>query len=368
MKKTFIIIICVISLQYIQAQNVSLPIVYATGGEGKNVIYQKISAEERENMPGYVWGPCGQCFENFCNVKASSTLLPQGAVKYAAKNIQDDDPTTAWVEGDSEYGLGEYLEFKNAQLGSQIAIYNGYQKSPKSFIDNSRVKSLRVSENGIDRCIIRLKDEMGEQIINGEKLGFKFYDAGKQNITLRFTITEVYPGTKFKDVAISELFINGCCFAGNSKISLTNGTEKEISAITKNDSIKLIDNANNIIYASALEIGNITHTNVLEFITEKKRSIVVTPAHLMYAGSIQKKVQARALKIGDSLIIHEDNGTSTLEMIAQIHHIEKPTETFYFKKMEFLDKEINWPIRLILNNVYITDEYIEKLNHINAKK
>ena len=31
--------------------------------------------------------------------------------KYFAKNVCDDDPTTAWVEGNADYGVGEFLEF-----------------------------------------------------------------------------------------------------------------------------------------------------------------------------------------------------------------------------------------------------------------
>ena len=50
------------------------------------------------------------------NVKASTNLAPQGKFKYFAKNVCDDDPTTAWVEGNADYGVGEFLEFTDSSI------------------------------------------------------------------------------------------------------------------------------------------------------------------------------------------------------------------------------------------------------------
>lgn len=359
--------ILLISFTNIKSQGLSLPIVYAEGGKGKNVVYKKPTKQELEEMVGFVWGPCSNCIAmNDCNIHASSNLPTQGAVNYSAKNLQDDDPTTAWVEGDSEYGIGEYIESKNVKILTYLSFCNGYQKSPKSFIENSRVKSFRVSENGIDRCIIRLKDEMGVQSVSTEKLGLKFNSSDKPIKTIRFTIMEVYPGTKFKDVAISELFNGGCCVSGQSKIGLTNGQEKEIGDIKINDSIKLIDRNNNIIYAAATEIGSVMHSDILEIVTEKGRTIGVTAGHLMYAGSINNKVQAIQLKVGDTVFVVDDKEKIAAEKIASIEQINKPTQTFYFKKLNFGNQQINWPIRAIFNNIIATDEYLEKLNKMKS--
>lgn len=369
MRNFFPIIFFFISITNLSAQNLSLPIVLSTGGEGKNKVYVKLTKQDREKMNGYVWNDCDNCLStNDCNIRSSSNLQTQGAVNYFAKNLQDDDPMTAWVEGDSDYGIGEYIEAKNVILMSTINILNGYQKSPKSFNENSRIKSLILSENGIARCILRLKDEMGEQSFSVEELGLKTNRNGKSISILRFTIIEVYPGTKFKDVAISELFSGGCCISGQSKINLLNNKEKNIEDLIINDTIKLIDHNNNIIYAFGAELGSVIYNNVLEIITEHGNSIVVSSNHYIYSGSINNKIQARQLRVFDSLLINNVNKGLYLDKISKINEIYKPTKTYYFKKLDFGVQEIKWPIRAIFNNIITADEYIDKRNKLNSHK
>jgi hypothetical protein len=172
------------------------------------------------------------------NVKASTTLSPQGKIKYLPKNVCDDDPTTAWVEGNEDYGIGEFIEFKNwiTDANGEINILNGYQASKASWENNSRVKKFKISINDTDVCILELGDVMGAQtlklppnilkMLKGESKvvhssievpeGAPFIDDGKGNLqydlpftgSLRFTILEVFPGLKWKDTAISGIF---CC-------------------------------------------------------------------------------------------------------------------------------------------------------------
>jgi hypothetical protein len=173
------------------------------------------------------------------NTKASSTLAPQGKVKYSANNVCDDNPNTAWVEGNVDYGIGEYLEFKEwVPMGEgTISILNGYQSSKASWGNNSRVKKIKLSINGKDYCTIELSDVMGVQtidlpsnilkIIQGESKVVNsnsevpegaasiIDESGKIEYTIpfkgsfRFTIMEVYPGLKWKDTAISGIFSCG---------------------------------------------------------------------------------------------------------------------------------------------------------------
>ena len=133
--------------------------------------------------------------------KASSTLAPQGKVKYLANNVCDDNPNTAWVEGNADYGIGEYIEFKEwgAMGDGTISILNGYQSSKASWENNSRVKKLKITVNGKDYCTLELSDVMGVQ---------SFVLPNKRGI-IRFTIMEVYPGLKWKDTAISGIFSCG---------------------------------------------------------------------------------------------------------------------------------------------------------------
>lgn len=169
-------------------------------------------------------------------LRASSTLPPQGKASYGAAHICDDDPTTAWVEGRPDDGIGEYIEINDWILGDgTINILNGYQASRSSWENNGRVKRMQVSHDGKPVCVVELADVMGVQTfqlpgdvlqaIQGEVRvrsiadvpeGASYIDDGNGNITysikgggvLRFTILEVYAGLKWKDTAISGIF--GC--------------------------------------------------------------------------------------------------------------------------------------------------------------
>lgn len=146
-------------------------------------------------------------------LKASSTLAPQGKKGYSASKVCDDDPTTAWVEGKEDYGIGEYLEMEGWKPMSdgEISILNGYQASKSVWENNSRVKKMKVSVGGKEICIIELADVMGVQkfkipgLVTSTNTGHKYNMDGP----IRFTITEVYPGIKYKDTAISGIFSCG---------------------------------------------------------------------------------------------------------------------------------------------------------------
>ncbi len=148
-------------------------------------------------------------------LKASSTLAAQGKIKYSASQVCDDDPTTAWIEGHSDYGVGEFLELKWTPMSDgEISILNGYQSSKSVWENNSRVKKLKVSVGGKAVCMIALTDVMGVQKfkipglvtpINNGKDGYQYNVDG----SIRFTIAEVYPGLKYKDTAISGIFSCG---------------------------------------------------------------------------------------------------------------------------------------------------------------
>jgi hypothetical protein len=352
------------SLSILFAQNTSLPVVYATGGEGKNVVYKKLSKAERDEIPGYIWGVCSNCLGSDCNIRVSSTLTSQGLVNYSAKNIQDDDPTTAWIEGDSEYGIGHYFEFNDVHVFNGITILNGYQKSPKSFLENSRVKTLLISQNGINRSIIQLKDEMGVQSINTKMLRLKQNSSDNKIDVLRFTIMEVYPGSKFKDVGISEIYTSGCCVSGLSNIYLKSKNPKQIEDLMKKDSVKFIDEANNIIYASEIEIGKVMHDMILEIITENGSSILVTPNHSIYTGIFNKKKHASQLSLNDSLQLIDSHDKIIFDKISKIKELHNPIQTYYFKNLNFGNQKIIWPIRAIFNSIITDDEYLDKLNKL----
>jgi hypothetical protein len=152
-------------------------------------------------------------YDDFHVSEASSELLPKDV--YVARNIQDIDPTTAWVEGVKGDGIGETISFYTnkghnqgeAFLIDSIGIINGYAKSPATFKNNGRVKKLFIRfdvdndyEPEYNKPLVKpvmLSDSPDMQIIRF-KTPIKATD-------IEFKIAEVYKGEKFDDTAISEV-------------------------------------------------------------------------------------------------------------------------------------------------------------------
>lgn len=198
---------------------------YSVSASGQGTDLITIRAKEYKNakkladyITGELWGyhsgPIGI-------PKASTTLKAQGANSFPIKNVSDLDITTAWVEGADGPGIGEYFEFKikykdGEQFGSPytfygiLEIFNGYCKSEKHWLENSRVKKLKVLLNDHPICFIELVDTWQYQTVDIRQF-FKdpnwFPNAPfqiKDNDRLKFEILEIYKGTKYMDTAISE--------------------------------------------------------------------------------------------------------------------------------------------------------------------
>lgn len=141
-------------------------------------------------------------------IKTSSVLQNQGTVSYEAKNLNDAKITSVWAEGDAEYGIGTTIEFTFKEETNVLVsqIVNGYYKTEKSFTENSRVKSFKCYLNNNLFAIVGLNDFRGLQ-------NFPLCDATlrlgcsktfKKGDVLKFEIIDVYKGTKYKDVLITE--------------------------------------------------------------------------------------------------------------------------------------------------------------------
>lgn len=139
------------------------------------------------------------------NIAASSTLSPQGKANYRVINLFDHNHETAWVEGVKGYGVGQWVEFQGVRgcsIGA-INILNGYVKSDKAWSENARVRLLKVTCNGKPICILELHNSRSLQTFDV----YKLLDRGVK--TIRFEILDVYPGTKYQDTVISEIYFDG---------------------------------------------------------------------------------------------------------------------------------------------------------------
>jgi hypothetical protein len=248
--------------------------IYARGGDGRNVNWPaiKIKEEKDKDGPGFFYMPCGQ---GCSPLRASSTLPGQGAKTYSVNHINDHNPMTAWVEGKSDYGIGEYFEINAVDLNT---IYNGYQSSPTNWLNNSRVKKFKVFKNNQPICYLVLTDEMGNQRFDLPVN--KDYDWDHLS-TFRFEIMEVYPGNKWPDVAISEMDLALCCFSTNTTIFSNNG-QISYDELGTHAQITTIDlKTNETQEAEIVKLNSQIHTKLYQVSTGTK-SIDITVNHPIY--------------------------------------------------------------------------------------
>lgn len=130
---------------------------------------------------------------------ASSVLASQGGNSYGPANLLDDRPDTAWVEGADGLGEGSYLALDLPQPATitEVALINGYAKTPALHGRNARVGLLRVTGSNGRQADLTLQDTAQWQ--SHALTGF-------DGITwLRIEVLRAIPGSRWPDTAISEL-------------------------------------------------------------------------------------------------------------------------------------------------------------------
>jgi uncharacterized caspase-like protein len=129
----------------------------------------------------------------------SSVLKPIKGNVYDPGLMFDGNRETAWVEGEKELGIGETitLHFGRERLLSGFEIVNGYDKNQQIWAGNARVKALEATTRS-GALAITLQDVRGPSRVDFERPVRTPY--------LELRIKDVFPGTKYKDTAISELY------------------------------------------------------------------------------------------------------------------------------------------------------------------
>ena len=224
-------------------------------------------------------------------VTASSYLKSQGSNNYEPKNASDLSYKTAWVEGVSGYGIGEFLTYRFSATSpriTEIIIVNGYVKSETSYMNNSRVKKLKVYLNDKPYAILNLEDKIANQGFEVEPIGYSDREdwnvlKTKPDWTLKFEILEVYKGLKYDDVAISEIYFDGLdvlCLAGGTKVQLANNSSKNIENLKNGDLITYIDLHTNQIKSAKIEkLEKIIHHGLVKYKFESGLEIIATQDH-----------------------------------------------------------------------------------------
>lgn len=144
--------------------------------------------------------------------------------KYPLSNLSDMNFETAWVPV-SKGGIGDWIEFtfKEGCFPAGCTLLNGYQKSEKTYTENNRIKKIRIEAWFPDgrKQIYEDNEETDFPDREYQTVYFEnmFYRANLidffgisdmvggdgQIQKIRFTILEVYPGTKYNDTCVSEI-------------------------------------------------------------------------------------------------------------------------------------------------------------------
>ena len=134
--------------------------------------------------------------------KAALTLGAQASSrssdKYGPEFARDERYDTAWVEGATGSGVGEWIAFTfKPQTIQTIEIYPGFGKSKELFEANHRVKRATLIFSDGTRASVELFDEMRLQTVR--------LSAPVKTSSLRLIVEEVYPGAQYDDTAIAEI-------------------------------------------------------------------------------------------------------------------------------------------------------------------
>ena len=314
--------------------------------------YSKLTAEnkkffkqinynyENEVEQGYydaIGGGCSwYCGGGPDSISASSYLKSKDTtINYLPENAHDLSFKTAWVEGVKGYGIGEYIVYHFRQTApriTKIIIANGYVKSSKTWLENSRVKKLKLYIDNKPFAILNLEDSRREQIFEFEPIGRKrpiANDKWKEldelpKWTLKFEILEVYPGEKYDETAISEIYFDGIdvhCFGKGTKIFMADNSLKYIELIQEGDLVKSYDFENKkLIDSKVTKLISVTHSNLLK-LKFADNEIITTADHPFWtekdvwaATDVEKanknyfqKTKVEKLQIGDKVFIPEKN-------------------------------------------------------------
>ena len=164
--------------------------------------------EENPVLSHFYSGNCSwYCGGQIDSVTASSAL----ADRYAAEKAHDFSIVTAWVEGVEGNGVGEYIKYAfpgTCPRITTVLIHNGYVKNWDVWRDNGRVKKLLMYYNDEPYAILNLQDTMGLQSFDVGVLGYEDKDSAPA-WSIKFEILEVYPGKKYEDTAITEIYFDG---------------------------------------------------------------------------------------------------------------------------------------------------------------
>ena len=201
------------------------------------------------NQPDKVYPSWGDPLKNCAVPTRDYRLSVSGAQdKYPGANLQDGDLATAWVAPGDGVGASVEIVFPQPRRVSDLALYNGYHKSSSLWSSNSRIRRMRVEVTRADgyeeswesdlsegadwwlnhsyalyesrvprfgavtlESITNIERDIYGRELGTDEDGVYQYDkvpAEAEKVSrIRLTVLEVEPGTKYKDLCLSELSV-----------------------------------------------------------------------------------------------------------------------------------------------------------------
>lgn len=141
---------------------------------------------------------------NIKNTNASSVLSDSHGISYDSSLVNDEDNSSAWVEGSNGDGSDEWVElqFYGEEIIDEVSIVSGYVKSSDIYYKNNRPKRVKLTFSDGSENVATLEDgNFGEQVIK--------LDKPIKSTSVTITILEVYKGSKYNDACISEISVIG---------------------------------------------------------------------------------------------------------------------------------------------------------------
>lgn len=170
----------------------------------------------------------------------SSALIEKNydRLHYEQVKICDDDLSTAWVEGVSGNGIGEWvviivdgdyqnLSYKKSicteQIKYSLKINNGYCKNNVTYTNNNRLKKAKITIYEVPLCYNQTETIAIEEPFKTYETEIELCDSNDTQkfdfiikpkakfsegflvLFTQLTILEVYPGEKYHDTCISEM-------------------------------------------------------------------------------------------------------------------------------------------------------------------
>lgn len=208
--------------------------------EGNKLVYRMRNFNLNKAQPLYICYDGEEISSLEClrqhmiSPKEYSSRASQELKNYPTTNLSDMNFETAWVCK----SVGDWIEFSfDEATANQLAGFcfvNGHQKSAQTYEQNSRVKTLKIEFKNTDNSTNRTEEDGYSEVITLEVRPYEplyfenlithayyhdFFEASYPIKTVRLTIEEVYPGTKYNDICISEIiFLKTGRLSGTSSL------------------------------------------------------------------------------------------------------------------------------------------------------